>query len=194
VLGSALTLASFIKFISGIFLGRRSEELAEAREVSPAMWLPLLALALVCAFFGIMASQAVIPIIIQPLAGDFSYPGVWDSTAVSVLILVSILLGGLIYLVAGMKRFRSEDSFIGGELITTEHNYPVVEFYKTIREFSWLSWIYERAERRWFDLYEVLKKITLGFSKWLSLAHTGRLTTYALWIFVGLVIMLLVLI
>ena len=192
VLGSALTLASFIKFISGIFLGRRSDKLNKVTEVSFLMWLPCLILALICTFFGIMASQTIIPKMIKPLTGEFIYPGIWDSTAVSILILISILLGGIIYLTGNMKRFRSEDSFIGGEKIREENSFSVVEFYKTIREFKLFSLIYEWAEKKWFDLYELLKKVTLGFSKWLSMAHTGSLTFYAMWILAGLIIMIIV--
>ena len=192
VLGSALTLASFIKFISGIFLGRRPEATTKVKEVNVLMWLPLLVLALVCTFFGVMASQVVIPRIIAPLSGTFTYPGIWDSTAVSLLILVSILLGGAIYLAGSAKRFRSEEIFIGGEVAGPEHDYAVVEFYKTIREFSWLRQIYDRAERKWFDIYELFKTITLDFSRWLSLAHTGTLTLYAMWMLVGLILMLLI--
>lgn len=192
VLGSALTLASFIKFISGIFLGRMSDKLSKVREASILMWLPCLVLALICTFFGIMASQTVIPKMIMPLIGDFEYPGIWDSTVVSILILVSIILGGIIYLAANMKRFRSEDSFIGGEKIGEENSFSVVEFYKTIREFKLLSIIYDWAEQKWFDLYDLLKKVTLSFSKWLSMAHTGTLTFYAVWILAGLIIMFIV--
>jgi formate hydrogenlyase subunit 3/multisubunit Na+/H+ antiporter MnhD subunit len=192
VLGSALTLASFIKFISGIFLGRSSEKLAHVREVSFLMWLPCLILALICTFFGITAAQIVIPKVITPLIGEFTIPGIWDSTVVALLIFISLILGGILYLAVSKNRFRREDSFIGGEAITDENIYAVVEFYKTIREFRWLSKIYYRAEQKWFDLYEILKKVTLGFSRWLSMAHTGRLAFYAVWILAGLVIMIII--
>ena len=156
------------------------------------MWLPCLVLAVICIFFGVMASQIIIPKIIMPLSGEFILPGIWDSTVVALLILLSLILGGIIYMAGNIKGFRTEDSFIGGEKIGEENSYSVVEFYKTIRDFSLLSVIYDRAERKWFDLYEVLKKAALGFSKWLSMAHTGTLTFYAVWILAGLIIMLLV--
>jgi NADH:ubiquinone oxidoreductase subunit 5 (subunit L)/multisubunit Na+/H+ antiporter MnhA subunit len=194
VLGSALTLAIFIKFISGIFLGRKPDHLSEVREAGILMWVPGLLLALICISFGILASETVIPKMIMPLVGEFEYPGIWDSTTVAILVLVSLILGALIYLAGNMKQFRREDSFIGGEKISEENIYPAVEFYKTFREFRWLSTIYGRAEQKWFDVYEILKKVTLGFSKWLSMAHTGTLTFYAVWILAGLIIMLLVII
>jgi formate hydrogenlyase subunit 3/multisubunit Na+/H+ antiporter MnhD subunit len=48
VFGSALTLASFIKFISGAFLGRSSDTLKTVREVNFLMWVPMVILAIVC--------------------------------------------------------------------------------------------------------------------------------------------------
>jgi formate hydrogenlyase subunit 3/multisubunit Na+/H+ antiporter MnhD subunit len=192
VLGSALTLAIFIKFMSGIFLGRKPDHLEDVKEAGVLMWLPVLLLAVICMLFGIFASETIIPKVIMPLIGDFGYPGIWDSTAVAILIFVSIILGGIIYLTTDRSRFRTDESFIGGETVGEEHSYRVVEFYKTIREFRWLSYLYDLAERKWFDLYEICKNLTLGFSKWLSTAHTGTLTWYALWVLAGLVIMLIV--
>lgn len=194
VLGSALTLASFIKFISGIFLGRKPDKMEKVREVGILMWLPCLILALTCILFGILASQTVIPKVIGPLAGDFQYQGIWESSTIAILILVSIILGFFIYLAGNINKFRTEDSFIGGETFREETGYSVLEFYKTIREFKLFSLIYDLAEQKWFDIYELSKKITLGFSRWLSLAHTGTLTLYAIWILVGLIIMFIVLI
>jgi len=194
VLGSALTLASFIKFISGIFLGRKSDKLQNVRETSILMWLPCLILALTCTLFGIFASQTIIPKVIAPMVGDFQYQGIWESTTISILILVSIILGFIIYLAGNIHKFRTEDSFIGGETFREETGYSVIEFYKTIREFQLFSRIYDWAEQKWFDIYELSKKITLGFSHWLSLAHTGTLTRYAIWILLGLIVMFIVLI
>ena len=194
VLGSALTLASFIKFISGIFLGRKPDKMEKVREVSILMWLPTLILALTCTLFGILATQTVIPKLIGPLVGDFQYQGIWQSTTIAILILVSIILGFIIYLAGNINKFRTEDSFIGGETFREETGYPVIEFYKTIREFKLFSRIYDWAEQKWFDIYELSKKITLGFSHWLSLAHTGTLTLYAIWIILGLIVMFIVMI
>jgi len=194
VLGSALTLASFIKFISGIFLGRKPGNTEGIREVSILMWLPTLILALTCTLFGILASQTIISKMIEPLVGGFQCQGIWQSTTIAALILVSIILGFIIYLAGNINKFRTEDSFIGGETFREEAGYSVTEFYKTIREYQLFSRIYDWAEQKWFDIYELSKKITLGFSHWLSLAHTGTLTLYAVWILLGLIIMFVVLI
>ncbi|HDS06755.1 MAG TPA: hypothetical protein ENO05_03930 [Bacteroides sp.] len=193
VLGSALTLASFLKYCSGIFLGRKQKNLDKAREVKPLMWISPAILALVCIIFGVFASSWVVPRIIMPLHGTFDYTGVWQSGTVSILIAVSILLGIIFYLIGNIKRFRTEDSFIGGETFREEMRYPVTEFYKTIGEFRFFSVLYHQAEKKWFDIYDIGRGMVLSAGKWLSRAHTGILTAYAIWLFGGLVILILIL-
>ena len=67
VLGSALTLASFIKFIGGIFLSRRKSEFENVREVPVMMWIPLVILALFCIVFGVFATNFVVPKLFMPV-------------------------------------------------------------------------------------------------------------------------------
>jgi formate hydrogenlyase subunit 3/multisubunit Na+/H+ antiporter MnhD subunit len=194
VLGSALTLASFIKYIGGIFLGRKKVEFKGIREVPAMMWLPMLFLALVCVVFGVFATDFVVPGLFMPVTGEFEFPGTWNSSLVTVLILVSIVLGILLYGIGNLKKFRKEDSFIGGEKMQDDVSFPVTEFYKTIGEFGFFSWMYKKAEDKWFDLYDLLKRFTLWFSNLLSKAHTGVLPDYAIWVSVGIIIMLLLMI
>ncbi len=193
ILGSALTLASFIKFIGGIFLGRQKEEFKNVKEVSVLMWLPLIILALFCVGFGVFASGYVIPKLFFPIAGEFSFVGIWQSETVSILILLSIVLGIIIYLIGNIKNFRTEDSFVGGgEQMNEKANFSAVEFYKTILEFKLLAYLYKKAEERWFDIYDLSKRVILWFSHLFSNAHNGVLSNYAIWIFAGIIIMLLI--
>ncbi|UCH13822.1 MAG: hypothetical protein JSV22_12030 [Bacteroidales bacterium] len=194
VIGSALTLASFIKFISGAFLGRRREELKNVREVSIAMWFPKVVLALICVGFGVFATNFVIPKTFIPIAGDFQYVGAWNSTTISLLILISIVLGIIIYLAGNIKNFRVDDSFVGGETFREQTGFASTEFYKTISNYKLFSFIYRKAEEKWFDIYDLSKNIILWFNKKISLAHNGVLSNYAIWILAGLIIMLIFLI
>jgi formate hydrogenlyase subunit 3/multisubunit Na+/H+ antiporter MnhD subunit len=194
VLGSALTLASFIKFIGGIFLSRRKPALEKIREVPLLMWLPLTILALFCLVFGIIATNIIIPKLLIPITGEFQFTGFWNSSLVSLLVLISIAMGVLIYLVTGLKKFRTEDSFIGGEKIQDETGYPTPEFYKTISELGFFSWMYKKAEKKWFDIYDLSKQFVLWLSHLLSEAHTGVLPGYIIWVCAGLIIMLLIMI
>jgi formate hydrogenlyase subunit 3/multisubunit Na+/H+ antiporter MnhD subunit len=192
VLGSALTLASFIKLVGGIFLGRRRSGSEMVREAPFMMWIPIAALAVCCVLLGVFATNFVVPKILMPVSGVVHFPGFWNSSLVSLLVLLSIIMGIILYLALNIKKFRTEDSFIGGEKIQDQTNYPTTEFYKTIGEFNLFSWIYNKAEKRWFDIYDLSKQIVLWFSHQLSVAHTGVLPAYILWVFAGLIIMLLI--
>jgi formate hydrogenlyase subunit 3/multisubunit Na+/H+ antiporter MnhD subunit len=194
VLGSALTLASFIKLIGGIFLSRRKPEFEGVKEVPVTMWIPLIILAIFCIFSGVFATNFVVPKLFMPVSGEFQFTGFWDSSFVSLLVLVSIILGIILYLAFNIKKFRTEDSFIGGEKIQDQTSYSTPEFYKTIGEFSLFKWFYRKAEERWFDIYDLSKQFVLWLSHQLSKAHTGMLTDYVIWVFAGLIIMLLILI
>jgi formate hydrogenlyase subunit 3/multisubunit Na+/H+ antiporter MnhD subunit len=194
VLGSALTLASFIKFIGGIFLSRRKPAFEKIREVPVLMWLPLMILALFCIVFGVIATNIIVPKLFMPVSGEFQFTGFWSSSSVSLLVLISIVLGVLIYLATGLKKFRTEDSFIGGETIQDQTGYPTPEFYKTISEISFFSWMYKKAEKKWFDIYDLSKQFVLWLSHQLSETHAGVLPGYVIWVFAGLIIMLLIMI
>jgi formate hydrogenlyase subunit 3/multisubunit Na+/H+ antiporter MnhD subunit len=191
VLGSALTLASFIKFISGIFLGRRKKEFDSIKEVNVLMWLPKLLLAIICIGLGVFATTWVVPTLFEPYTGPVSFVGIWESTSVSLLVLIYIVLGILIYLAGNIKNMRTADSFVGGEAIQEQAGYRVTEFYNTIRELKPLDSLYEKAEKRWFDIYDLLKLFFYGLHRVFSKLHTGVMTTYAIWIFAGFVIIML---
>jgi len=193
VIGSALTLASFVKFITGAFLGRARKEFNDVKEVSIVMWLPQIFLTLLCIGFGVFATNLVIPKIFAPLAGDFQYSGSWNSTTISFLVLISIILGFLIYLAGNIKNMRTADSFIGGEKIQQQTGYSSTEFYKTISNFNIFSFFYKKADKKLFDIYNVSKNIILWLYSKLSTAHTGVLSSYAIWFLVGITIMLILL-
>ncbi len=192
VLGSALTLASFIKLIGGIFLSRRKPVFENVKEVPVLMWLPMAILSLLCIFFGVFGTSIIVPKVLIPVSGEFVFTGLWNSVLVSLLVLTSIILGIIVYLIQGVKKFRTEDSFIGGETMQEQTSYPATEFYKTIREFGFFSWMYKKAEGKWFDIYDLSKRFVLWFSHQLSEEHTGVLPGYIIWVFAGLIIMLLI--
>ena len=57
VFGSALTLASFMKFLHAVFLGQPRERLAKVTEAPANQWLATGVLALLCAGFGLLARE-----------------------------------------------------------------------------------------------------------------------------------------
>jgi hypothetical protein len=93
-----------------------------------------------------------------------------------------------------MKNFRTSDSFVGGEKLQDELSYSTPEFYKSFQEFGWLAYMYRKAKDRWFDLYDLGARFCSWLGGIFSRAHTGILHDYTLWVFAGLVILLLLLI
>ena len=151
-------------------------------------------IAVFCVGIGVFATSYFIPEILMPVTGEFTYIGIWNSTAVSILILVSIVLGVIIYLVGDIKKFRTEDSFVGGELMQDTAHYSVLDFYKTISDFKFLSFFYKKAEKKWFDIYDLSRGIAVTFNKDLSSAHQGILTNYIFWMIFGLILMFVLLV
>jgi formate hydrogenlyase subunit 3/multisubunit Na+/H+ antiporter MnhD subunit len=196
VFGSALTLASFIKFISGIYLGRLKDELKGTKEVSILMWLPQIIIGLICLGFGIVATKLVIPNLIVPLVevpGEVVFKGIWESSSVTLLVVVSLVLGFIIYLLGRLKRFRTTEGFMGGETMDGKIDFSSTEFYKTVSSFKLFSGFYKKAEKRGFDIYDNSKKIILNLNTVFSKAHAGILPLYALWVVFGLIILVIVL-
>jgi NADH:ubiquinone oxidoreductase subunit 5 (subunit L)/multisubunit Na+/H+ antiporter MnhA subunit len=194
VFGSALTLASFIKFIAGIYLGRRKENENKIGEVSAVQWIPQLVLALICILSGAFSANFVVKELFMPVSGEFSFTGMWDSSLLFWLVLASVVTGFLIYLTGSFKNMRRTEPFIGGEKAGDEHGFDVTGFYLTIRRSRFLSTVYDLAERKCFDIYELAKGLVLWTSKRFSTVHNGLLTTYAFWICGGLVVISLILI
>jgi len=190
--GSALTLASFVKFITGVFLGHLKDVYRTIAESKLLFCLPQALLALLCIVFGVFASDWVIPKVIMTVSGEFTYTGVWDSSAVSSMVLLSILLGLLIYVLFYGKKVRVDQPFMLGEPADHKTGFPVAEFYKTIATNSFLRGIYKAAEQKYFDIYDISRGAVLGLSKGLSWLHPGILPVYMLWIIAGLLIMLFI--
>ncbi len=192
VLGSALTLASFMKFLAGVFLGRTKDPSSSVYITRTLMMIPMTILALACILTGIFASGVIIPLIIDPLYSGFENPGIWQSGQVAILVGVSIVIGVIIYLAANIKNFRTEDSYIGGEKDQDISKASVLDFYKTISQNTFFAGIYGAASRKWFDLYDLGKNIIMAFSRLFSSLHTGILPFYVAWLVSGLIILLLI--
>ena len=158
------------------------------------MWVPMIVLALTCIGFGVFASKLVVPKLFMPVSGEFEYTGIWASSTVSLLVLVSIILGLVIYWLGNTKNFRTSDSFVGGEKIQEETSFSTLEFYKSIQEFKWLDTMYSKARDRYFDLYDLLRRFITWMGGIFSRIHTGILHDYTLWVFAGLVILLILLV
>jgi formate hydrogenlyase subunit 3/multisubunit Na+/H+ antiporter MnhD subunit len=201
MLGSALTLASFMKLVHTVFLGQPSEvsrEVIEKKEKTGLFTLlPLVVLSILCIGLGVMAWKIPFQEYFRPAIGsDVGYIGIWDSGLATVILIIGLVIGYLIYLAGTVKKSRVVEPFIGGEPLEKNPDMRVsgVDFYATIKNLGILRGIYRMAEKKLFDLYEVLQKIAAGFGIIFSFMHNGILSRYFLWFVIGLVVLCIVLI
>ncbi|MDD4857066.1 MAG: hypothetical protein PHD74_03060, partial [Candidatus Krumholzibacteria bacterium] len=210
IFGSALTLASFVKVLHSVFLGRRPERLDKVRDVDFSMQIPMIFLAILCVVFGIFAGY--------PLE-KFIIPAVWDGGAVSVvsgtiatiptggfwspgaataLIVVGVILGLLIYGLTSISVYRIEENpWIGGNIMDNEEiRYPGTQFYRTITEDlgPGIRTLFQDGEKGALDGYNFFGKLGDSFVQVLRGLHNGNLSTYLSWIVIGLGVLAFILI
>jgi formate hydrogenlyase subunit 3/multisubunit Na+/H+ antiporter MnhD subunit len=201
MLGSALTLASFVKLLHAIFLRRPSPDLAGKKisEVGPAMWLVPALLALACVVFGVFAMRVPLTMLIAPVVPDFAgFLGTWWAMPATVLLLVSIGLGALLYLVGTVRKATVKPTYLFGENLDAAYvsNEPKAgegrdidvtgaDFYRTIQTLPVIGTAYRLAEKKLFDIYDVGTKVIMYFVEALRRAHGGLLQMYLTWVMAG---------
>jgi formate hydrogenlyase subunit 3/multisubunit Na+/H+ antiporter MnhD subunit len=194
--GSALTLASFVKIIHSIFLSRMPSDKKDVKEVSGLMLVPMGVLAVLCILFGVFY-RVPLNVFIYPalnIKPETVIFGTWDSALATGFILIGLLLGGgLLILGLVARKSRTVRTWTCGEIMDNdEMRVSGTHFYKTISEMSGFKQLYERQERKWFDLYNIGGSLGLAFSRFLSWLHSGLLPMYMTWVILGLLIILTV--
>jgi len=204
MLGSALTLASFVKVLHATFLCKPAPELAgrSIREVGLSMVLPMTALAALCIVFGVFAYAVPLNFLIFP-AVRAETQGVWWAGLATILILTAIGIGVIVYAVTmASGRFRRCETYIGGEhlddvYISGEEPGPTrhvevtgVDFYSTVEQLPAVRRFYQLGRKKVFDIYEVGAKCMLYLVAPLRSVQTGALPMYLTWFLVGLLAVL----
>lgn len=202
MLGSALTLASFVKVLHASFLCKPSPlvEQKQIRENRITMLIPLVLLAVLCVVFGIFAFQVPLEWMIFPAVGA-EVPGVWWSGLATVLILLAVFVGLLVYVLSmrggKIRRMRTyiggeqmQEVYISGESPTAPRNVEVtgVDFYDTIEQLPGLRKYYLLTRARLFDIYDLLRRGSYYFVQMLRSLHTGILPAYMRWFVAGLLV------
>ena len=198
--GSALTLAGMMKLVHAIFLGQASSErqnfTAQNQGTPLVMMIPPVVLALLCLVFGIWAYAVPLRQLIFPILGqELLFPGMWQPTLATVLILVGIGFGVLVYVVGHLaKTMRQTDVFIGGETLDAVPGMRVSggAFYNTVQELPVFRSIVLFVEGKNFDPYEIGNKMTFGMYRFLGGLHNGILSTYLSWCLLGMGILFVV--
>lgn len=193
--GSALTVASFMKLLHAVFLGRNAPSEGNLKEVGILMTLPVIILAATCVIFGIFAFSLPLSFLILPAIGKeaVSYIGIWDPGIATGLILIGILIGIVIYALIIPKKSRRVGVFIGGEDPDMLERVTGTDFYDTIKDIKVLHPLYAKEEARDLDIYDGGKKLVSLFTGILQNLHNGILPTYLVWCLLGMIGMFIIL-
>ncbi|MBM3315347.1 NADH dehydrogenase [candidate division WOR-3 bacterium] len=229
MLGSVLTLASFLKLLHSVFFGQRPAQLAKVRGVPVTMWLPTLLLALTCVVFGVFAQQIPLAGLIYPglvapggPLQQVALAGIWQPVLTSLLLLVGLGIGALLYLLGTAARPTAGRTFVGGEKTAEEEEgrVPGTAFYSSVKHLPIVGELLDFGGRGAFDLYNWIRGALRGlgfvFRAWvdsvlgaiaafvgemvrfagfvLSRVQNGNLPLYVGWVFAGAVVFYLVLV
>jgi formate hydrogenlyase subunit 3/multisubunit Na+/H+ antiporter MnhD subunit len=218
--GSVLTLASFVKVLHSIFWGARPARLEGVREEGIALRLPLVTLAALCVLLGIFAAvpldRAIGPVV--GLEPDGAVPGsaaldgaasTWGPVrgplplepgpsraafgplAVTGLLVLGVLAGLVLAHLGRMGERRVRSVFIGGEPIDPERNtFPGTEFYRTVSEARGLGPALRAGDRGTFDVYRIGGSLGGLVIAVLRRLHSGAITDYLFWCFLGVSVVL----
>ena len=196
IFGSAITLAYSVKIVHSVFLSRLPSDLGDVKEVSLPMRVPMVVLALLCVFFGVFyyvpLKLFIYPALnIEPGTAIF---GTWESGLATILIIVGIGLGVLIWLVGKLsKMVRIVPTWTCGEVQPNEEMIvPGTHFYKTVSSMGGLKQLYSGQEKGHFDLYNQGGRCGLALTGFLRWLHSGVLPMYLTWVTLGLLVVLFV--
>ncbi len=198
--GSGLTLASFIKFIHAIFLGkskseRRTTNDERRNEVPWTMWLPPVILAVLCIVFGVFAYLIPLKYLVVPaLTERLDFIGSWPSLRATFYLVIGLGVGVVIYFLGNFKGVREPDCYIGGEEQGKDMRLSGTEFYGTIKELPLLRGIYAKTERKIFDIYDQGKRFVFFFIGIFKYLHNGVLPTYLVWCLLGMLVFFFVIV
>jgi len=193
VFGSALTLASFMKFIHSLFLGRRPERLQAVKEAPLNQWLSTGALAVLCITFGLLAVPLPLKKFFWPVLTDLhiavpDFIGNYLPLGILGLFGTTFVLGLVVFLL--IKNVRYDTIYLGGMEALEKFRIAGTEFYNEVRRMKPLRSIYDWAERKYFDVYDIGNNCAAGLSRLFSKIHNGHLQDYNLWIVTGTLILI----
>ncbi|HOW35682.1 MAG TPA: NADH-quinone oxidoreductase subunit L [Candidatus Omnitrophota bacterium] len=202
VAGSFFTAASFLKLGHAAFLGKINDANKSVKEASWPMLIPMVMIASLCVLFGLYNA---LPLnnLIQPILGEHRLEGHnfsgMPTNAFLVIMTVLVLAAALLNHYLGFKKQGS-----GIKAVDHIHYAPV------------LHPIYDRAEKRFFDPFDIGMRVagwaakmiwyvdrvidwlydgfSVGMTYALSIgirrAHTGNYSVYIIWSLVGLMVII----
>ncbi|MCX8074173.1 MAG: proton-conducting transporter membrane subunit [Clostridia bacterium] len=202
-IGSVLTLASFLKLGHSVFFGKLNDNLKGTKEAPLTILLPMIALSCICIIFG-FGAHLPLSKLIQPSIVSIGYI---PHTELSGFHLDNLFLISITIIIFSLTLHISGFSIYGKPYKTSDH----IHYAPIIKN------IYQLAEKGYFDLYEIFKRIfkslanilfkidrffdividkipsniSIIFSSQISYIHRGIYNYYMLAIFIFVVVYLM---
>jgi multicomponent Na+:H+ antiporter subunit A len=209
VLASALTLASFVKYLHSVFLGPLPKEYEGVREVPLSMRVPMIVLAALCVLFGLFPQIPLNYLILPTLNNIYVAYGVpvslppswiyltpsawatWSPVIATLVALLALALGWAFYSMGKRiqpfaPRPEALKPFVSGEDLVV--HYHGGHFYGSSVKLSFKG-LYAIAERGGFSI--IWRAIASPFEAVLRSPRNGVFLVYALWVMTVIAIMLL---
>lgn len=202
VTGSFFTAASFLKLGHSAFFGKLNDEHKNVKEAHWTMLVPIIVIALLCILFGVYntlpLNKLIQPVFGEHLLENHNYSG-FPTNFTLVFITILVLIAAAFNHFYGVKKSGS-----GLGAVNHIHYAPI------------LHNIYDKAENRFFDPYNIgLKIINLlakiswcidkiidwfyntfivaiiyGFSWFFKKLHTGNYSLYIVWSLIGIILII----
>lgn len=201
--GSFLTAASFLKLGHSAYFGKASAAMKQVKEAPAAMLVPMVIIAGLCVLFGVYNAfplhKLIQPILGDKIVGHHDFAG-WPESTKLVAFTVAVLALAFVNHLYGVRK-------TGRGLGAADH----------IHHAPVLSGLYDKAERRFFDPYEIGLNICRGIAavawtadrlinwasdvftvgltvktaKWISRRHAGSYSAYLFWSLTGMVVLII---
>lgn len=181
--GSILTVFSFLKATSGVFLGSDGSDTEHAHEVSRPMVFGGAILAASCVLFGV-APQFAVNYLLNPLLpavgcapitgvswfGLTSGQGVWLASSGLMLGVVALLFGALFVWVPAMVRGTATAGgapsvFTGGEMLSPQGRLGASDFSYAMKHALTTFYRFFDSDSAWLDLWHLLGRIASAIAK-----------------------------
>jgi formate hydrogenlyase subunit 3/multisubunit Na+/H+ antiporter MnhD subunit len=200
LLGSFFTAASFLKLGHSVFLGKINQTNKDTKEAHWTMLIPMIVLAAICVFFGLY-NRFPLGRFIEPILVWQTPPAEHVTDTMLIVLTVLVLTGAVLHHIFAAK-------IMGGGSKASDH----------IHHAPILNGIYDKAEKRYFDPYDIGMKVINEISKillsldravdWIydglsvrlaymlssgiKKMHTGNYSFYISWVLAGSIAVLLI--
>ncbi len=187
LVGTALTMASFMKYMYTVFLGERSDKWNNIKEPSASRVIPVLFNAALCIIIGlawktfpIRILNPSLPVHLVTSAGSYSF-------MLTLIVKYIPLVAGGFFFYLFFRLIRYKQIILEDPHRLPETSHGERDFFHEIHDTYPLSVVYTAVERKWLDLFDIVRNVVIRFAFITRKIHIGEMGYYTSWILAGFV-------